>query len=112
MVGTLLSASCDAKIDWKALSRRIGHADVAFTMKQYVQTDLEADRQVATTLAQLIIGGSRSSTEITDQARADQGVKVSATPVKRPEPTPRLQIRLQTPCERPSLCLRNGLWPW
>ena len=27
-----------------------GMADVAFTMKQYVQTDLEADRQVATTL--------------------------------------------------------------
>jgi len=46
----------DAKIDWKALSQRIGHADVAFTMKQYVQTDLEADRQVANTLAELIIG--------------------------------------------------------
>jgi hypothetical protein len=27
-------------------------------MKQYVQTDLEADRQVANTLAELIIGGS------------------------------------------------------
>jgi hypothetical protein len=40
----------DAKIDWKALSKRIGHSDVAFTMKQYVQTDLEADRQVANTL--------------------------------------------------------------
>ena len=26
----------------KALSRRIGHADVAFIMKQYVQTDLES----------------------------------------------------------------------
>jgi hypothetical protein len=37
-------------------SKRIGHADVAFTMKQYVQTDLEADREVATTLADLIIG--------------------------------------------------------
>jgi hypothetical protein len=47
-----------AKIDWKALSHRIGHADAAFTMKQYVQTDLEADRQVANTLAALIIGGS------------------------------------------------------
>ena len=32
-------------------------ADVAFTMKQYVQTDLAADRQVANTLAKLIIGG-------------------------------------------------------
>jgi len=30
-----------------ALSTRIGHADVAFTMKHYVQADLEADRQVA-----------------------------------------------------------------
>ena len=39
MVGTLLSTRCDAKIDWKALSKRIGHADVAFTMKQYVQTN-------------------------------------------------------------------------
>ncbi len=38
------AAGRDAKIDWKALSQRIGHADVAFTMKQYVQTDLEADR--------------------------------------------------------------------
>ena len=58
------AAGRDAKIDWKALSRRIGHADVAFTMKQYVQTDLEADRQVATTLAELIIGGSLVSMEI------------------------------------------------
>jgi len=48
------TAGRDAKIDWKAPSKRIGHADVAFTMKQYVQTDLEADRQVANTLAELI----------------------------------------------------------
>ena len=47
------TAGRDAKIDWTALSQRIGHADVAFTMKQYVQTDLEADRQVANTLAEL-----------------------------------------------------------
>jgi hypothetical protein len=52
------TAGRDARIDWKALSKRIGHADLAFTMKQYVQTDLEADRQVANTLAELIIGGS------------------------------------------------------
>jgi integrase len=58
----------DAKIDWKALSQRIGHADVAFTMKQYVQTDLEADRQVASTLAELIIGGSLASFEMTRTA--------------------------------------------
>jgi hypothetical protein len=38
-------------------------ADVAFTMKLYVQTDLEADRRVATTLAELILGGMLSSAE-------------------------------------------------
>ena len=38
---------------------------VAFTMKQYVQTDLEADRQVANTLAELIIGGQLFSAETT-----------------------------------------------
>jgi integrase len=59
------TAGRDAKIDWKALSKRIGHADVAFTMKQYVQTDLEADRQVANTLAELIVGGLLV-TEVTD----------------------------------------------
>ena len=58
------TAGRDAKIDWKALSERIGHSDVAFTMKQYVQTDLEADRQVANTLAKLIIGGMLASTEV------------------------------------------------
>ena len=58
------TAGRDAKIDWKALSQRIGHADVAFTMKQYVQTDLEADRQVANTLAELIIGRALASLEV------------------------------------------------
>ena len=51
------TAGRNAKIDWKALSQRIGHSDVAFTMRQYVQTDLEADREVANTLAELIVGG-------------------------------------------------------
>jgi hypothetical protein len=64
----------DAKIDWKALSSRIGHSDVAFTMKQYVQTDLEADRKVANTLAELIIGGALVSTEITDELHKNLGV--------------------------------------
>jgi hypothetical protein len=40
---------------------------VAFTIKQYVQTDLEADRRVANTLAELIIGGSLVSIEIADE---------------------------------------------
>jgi len=65
------TAGRDAKIDWKALSVRIGHADVAFTMKQYVQADLEADRRVANTLAELIIGGSLASVQIEDQDDAD-----------------------------------------
>ena len=34
------TAGRNAKIDWKALSKRIGHADVAFTMKP----DLAHDR--------------------------------------------------------------------
>jgi len=37
-------------------------------MKQYVQTDLEADRQVANTLAELIIGGSLASTAVASLA--------------------------------------------
>jgi integrase len=61
------TAGRDAKIDWKALSKRIGHADVAFTMKQYIQTDLEADRQVANTLAELIIGGVLMSDDLPGQ---------------------------------------------
>jgi hypothetical protein len=42
---------------WKALSERIRHSDVAFTMRDYVQTDLEVHRQVAAGLAELILGG-------------------------------------------------------
>ena len=51
----------DAKIDWKALGKRIGHAEVAFAMKQYVQTGLQADRQVANMLAELIQSQSVSN---------------------------------------------------
>ena len=60
--------AADVKIDWKVLSKRIGHADVAFTMKQYVQTDLEADRLVANTLAELIFGGNLTSAEVISEA--------------------------------------------
>ena len=59
----------EAKTDWKAPRKRIGHAEVVFTMQQCVQTDPEADRQVAHTLAELIIGGSLTSFEITGTAR-------------------------------------------
>jgi hypothetical protein len=37
-------------------------------MKQYVQTDLKADREVANTLADLILGGLLITDEIIDQA--------------------------------------------
>jgi hypothetical protein len=37
-------------------------------MRQYVQTDLEADRQVANTLAELIIGGWLTSTAVASLA--------------------------------------------
>jgi hypothetical protein len=66
------TAGRDAKIDWKALSKRIGHADVAFTMKQYVQTDLETDCQVANTLATLILGGALTSAEVTKDVAPGQ----------------------------------------
>jgi hypothetical protein len=38
--GRVLEGRTDVRIDWKALNHGIGHADVAFTMKQYVQSDL------------------------------------------------------------------------
>jgi hypothetical protein len=41
-------------------------------MKQYVQTDLDADREVANTLADLIIGGLLV-TEIDDQVDEHDG---------------------------------------
>ena len=69
------TAGRNAKIDWKALSKRIGHADVAFTMRQYVQTDLEADREVATILADLIVGGllvTEVDAQGDEPARADE----------------------------------------
>jgi len=83
------TAGRDAKIDWKALSHRIGHSDVAFTMKQYVQTDLEADRQVANTLAELIIGGSLASTAVASLAN-----------------------QFTNHMQKAFLCSRKGLWPW
>jgi hypothetical protein len=44
---------------------------VAFSSKRYVQTDLEADLQVANTLAELIIGGSLASVQISGVPRED-----------------------------------------
>jgi integrase len=73
------TAGRDAKIDWKALSQRIGHADVAFTMKQYVQTDLEADRQVANTLAELILGGMLTSALVPPDAASCQANSTDAS---------------------------------
>jgi hypothetical protein len=41
-------------------------------MRQYVQTDLEADREVANTLAELIIGRTLASTVISGEAHDNQ----------------------------------------
>jgi len=41
-------------------------------MKQYVQTDLEADREVANTLADLIIGGLLVTEDATLDDQADE----------------------------------------
>ena len=68
------TAGREAKIDWKVLSERIGHSDVAFAMRQYVQTHLEVHRQVATTLAELILGGLLSS-EPTARERPSPGAQ-------------------------------------
>ena len=45
----------DAQIDWKAPSRHIEQADIAFTVTQYVQTDPEAGHRDTNALAELII---------------------------------------------------------
>jgi hypothetical protein len=74
----------DAKIDWKALSKRIGHSGVAFTMKQYAQTDLEADRQVANTLAELIINGSLAAVDIERPASHGPEASVSGRSIRKP----------------------------
>jgi hypothetical protein len=64
-------------------------------MKQYVQTDLEADRQAANTLAELIIGGALASLEIGNDRR--RGLS-------------------RRPCtnlmQKAFLCSRKSLWPW
>lgn len=46
-----------ARVDPKALSRRVGHASVSFTMETYMHGDLEADREVAHALASVILAG-------------------------------------------------------
>jgi hypothetical protein len=60
-------------------------------MRQYVQTDLEADREVANTLAELIIGGSLASFEITadvadktaDEGNRGAGKRLDSDPVHK-----------------------------
>jgi len=52
---TYATAGRRAKVDTKALSRRVGHASVSFTMETYMHDDLEADREVAEALASVIL---------------------------------------------------------
>ena len=49
-------------------------------MKQYVQTDLEADREVANTLANLIIGGLLVTEDTTIDDQGDELDGESACP--------------------------------
>jgi len=46
-----------ARVDPKALSQRVGHASVSFTMEIYMHRDLEADREVAHALASVRLAG-------------------------------------------------------
>jgi hypothetical protein len=66
-------------------------------MKQYVQTDLEADREVANTLADLILGGLLVTDKIIGKGHA-------AGPANGTGQARRLQIRLQTTSKRPDPC--------
>jgi integrase len=54
---TYVTAGRRAKVDTKALSRRVGHATVGFTMETYMDGDTEADREVADTMASIILPG-------------------------------------------------------
>ena len=82
-------------------------------MKQYVQTDSEVGRQVASTLAELIIGGSLTSFEITRSAREGPGHDSRrACPRDSVNEREVYKASLQTTCRRPFLCSRKGLWPW
>lgn len=53
-----LTAGRLAKADPKALSWRVGHASVAFTMEAYMHGDVEADRELAEAMARLILPGA------------------------------------------------------
>jgi len=44
-----------AKVNTKALSRRVGHSSVSFTMATYMHGDAAADREVAHALAAVIL---------------------------------------------------------
>jgi integrase len=46
-----------ARVDTKALSQRVGHASVSFTMETYMHGDIEGDREVAHALASVILAG-------------------------------------------------------
>lgn len=50
------TAGQDAQLGRRALSARIGYFDEAFTMQQYVQADLVADRQAGSILPEPVNG--------------------------------------------------------
>jgi hypothetical protein len=105
------TAGRNARIDWKALSKRIGDADVAFTMKQYVQTDLEADREVANTPADLIVGGLLATDEVDGRADEDQGDEADVESGDPGDPGDPARVPCPNPCtntsQRPGSLFEN-----
>ena len=75
-------------------------------MKQYVQTDLEADRQVANTLAELIIGGALASFEISRRMGDRTRRRRRRGGVNSGPFTNRYDMQ-----KAPSM-IGRGLWPW
>ena len=82
-------------------------------MKQYVQTDLEADCPPADEHAH-VTDHQRSLTsfEVTRSAREDQAATVDARPRDGVNERNAYKPSLQISCQRPSSCSKEGLWPW
>jgi integrase len=55
------TVSIDAGINPKILSERIGHSDVGFTMRTYLQRSPGLDKDAAATVAGLIVGKRKAS---------------------------------------------------
>jgi hypothetical protein len=68
-----------ARVDIKALSQRVGHTSVSFTMETYMHGDLEVDREVAQTLASVILAGLPDKLALVRRYERGQSVTKSVT---------------------------------